>query len=96
MERELIGIKDCTGKDIRVGDVFEYGDRLYIVAKDEENAAEGNYYVRVYENQVEYGVEEESEYIEIGYMELEDIELNLSQIIGSIEESPYKELWEEK
>jgi hypothetical protein len=29
-------------------------------------------------------------------MELEDIELNLSQIIGSIEESPYKELWEEK
>lgn len=87
--RKEIGISDRKGTPIRVGDVFEFDDRVYIISEDEEG-----YFARVYENQVEYGVEEDAIYEEIGYMDLSDLEFENAEIIGSIEDKIYKGLWE--
>lgn len=78
--RRFINKKDMRGKDIHVGDAFEYGDCIYLVALDEEN----NPYIRQFENQVQYGVEAEPEYIEIESMDIEDMQFNQAEIIGDI------------
>lgn len=82
MKREFIEKQDKNGENIRVGDAFEYGDCIYIVSKDEYG-----YYMRVFENQVQYGVEEEPVYEEIESAEVEDMSFEHAKIIGSIEDS---------
>lgn len=92
-ELELIGKKDCTGKDIRVGDVFEY-ENIYIVTKDLEA---DNFFIREYENQVEYGVEEEPYYILVGTWNIDELDLDKDQIKDNIylNEELHQQLHEE-
>lgn len=90
MERSKINKKDMEGKEVRVGDAFEYGDCIYIVSLDENNRP----YMRVFENQVQYDVEMEPEYIEIHPEEIEEMQFEFAKIIGSIEDNEeIKELY---
>lgn len=79
---ECIGIKDRTGTDIRNGDVFEY-ENTYIIFKDADTK---EFEIYEYENQVEYGVEEDPYYILIGIYPIqnEDIDLTQDQIKGNV------------
>lgn len=90
MKRRYIGKKDISGKDVHVGDAFEYGDCLYIVYEDED----GEVFVRQFENQVQYGVDMDAKYIERLPMRLEDMQFELSPIIGDCEnDETIKELY---
>lgn len=90
MERSKINKKDMEGKEVRVGDAFEYGDCVYIVSLDKNNRP----YMRVFENQVQYDVEMEPEYLEVSPEEVEDMQFEFAKIIGSIEDNEQiKELY---
>ena len=90
MERSKKKKKDMEGKEVRVGDAFEYGDCIYIVSLDENNRP----YMRVFENQVQYDVEMEPEYVEIHPEEIEEMQFEFAKIIGSIEDNEeIKELY---
>ena len=74
----------------KFGDAFEYGDCIYIVSLDENNRP----YMRVFENQVQYDVEMEPEYVEIHPEEIEEMQFEFAKIIGSIEDNEeIKELY---
>lgn len=79
-ELRQIGIKDRTGKEIVVGDIFEY-ENLYIVTYDPE---EDNFKIQEYENLVEYGVEQEPYYELIEEYNIDELELFNDQIKGNI------------
>ena len=91
MKTRYIGKKDIAGKDIHVGDAFEYGDCIYIIYEDED----GEIFVRQFENQVQYGVDMDACYVERLPMRIEDMQFELSPIIGNIENNnTVKELYE--
>lgn len=91
MRRRFIGKKDQIGRDIHVGDAFEYGDCVYIVAEDYE----GNLFIRQFENAVQYGADYDAEYEEIESLPIEDMQFEQSMIIGSIEDNKLiKDLYE--
>lgn len=91
MKRRFIGKRDMSGRDIHVGDAFEYGDCIYIVAED----GEGELFIRQFENTVQYGADYDAEYEEIESMHIEDMQFSKSEIIGSIEDNKLiKDLYE--
>lgn len=91
MKRRFIGKKDQIGKDIHVGDAFEYGDCVYIVAEDDNR----NLFIRQFENRVQYGADYDADYEEIESLPIEDMQFEQSIIIGSIENNKLiKDLYE--
>lgn len=83
MKREqlpAIGIKDRTGEDIRIGDIFEY-ENLYIILPDKITQQP---FIYEYENQVEYGVDKEPYYILVGSYLLYELDLANDQIKDNI------------
>lgn len=86
---ECVGIKDRTGTEIRNGDVFEY-ENTYIIFKDAETR---KFEIYEYENQVEYGVDEEPYFICVGIypLDTDEIDLTQDQIKGNVFVD-YKEL----
>lgn len=76
-----IGIKDRTGRDIVIGDIFEY-ENIYIISEDPYD--ENHYIVREFENIYEYGVEKEPYYQHIEDHEITDLELHNDQVKGNI------------
>ena len=71
---------DSTGKEIKFGDVFEL-ENLYIIMY---NPKTGEFFVQEYENQVEYGVEEEPYYLLKGIHKLEEYEFEKDTIRDNI------------
>jgi len=72
--------KDSTGADIKFGDVFEH-ENLYVVMY---NPKTGSFFVQEYENQVEYGVEEEPYYLLVGNHSMEEFEFENDVIRDNI------------
>lgn len=92
MERTLIGRRDREGKEVQVGDAFEYGDCIYIVCESEEK---GGIYIRVFENQVEYGVDHDPIYVERPNLDPIMVEFEEDRVFGNIDTTKFvKELYD--
>ena len=90
-QRKKINKRDKNGTEIAIGDAFEHEDMILIVTEDET----GEPFMRVFENMVLYGVEEEPVYREALSMRIEDMQFEFAEIAGNIiDNKTFKELAE--